>query len=965
MRSRFAVLIVALLGFATTAHAGDPARKWKTVESKHFIVHYYEPMSDVGRRVAVVAEYGHRLLAPVFGHVPKAKTHIVLVDDTDGSNGFANVIPRNAIRLFASAPPAISALNDHDDWLYSLTAHEYAHILHLDSIGGLPKLYNRIVGKTWAPNQIQPRWIIEGIATYQESEQSAGGRTRQSLFDMFLRVAALKKGHLRLDEISNGPWRYPGGSSAYLYGSHFLKFVFDRHGADKLRKMSWAHGSNPLPYGINRSIERATGETFVDMYKKWRRHLRDKYSMQVAAIDRRGRREGRRISFTGLGNAAPRYTRNGKDLVWSTSDGYSRGHYRSIPTGSHVGKSKRFALLERAGAFDLLTDDSMLIERGSFYRTNYSFWDLFHYNRKTGRYRRLTRGLRAHQPVISPDQRTVAFKIYGQSRSYIATMPFQPEAKHKIIWSGKGRYDQAGTPAWAPDGKSIAFSAWRKGGYRDILVHDLRTGKTRDITHDRALDVQPVFGPKGKYLYYSSDRSGVYNVYAYELASKQTHQVTNTLGCALAPNVSPDGKRLAYQGFNVFGYDIYEITLDKNRWLEPELYVDTRPPPTDVKNDSVAVSKPRPYRPLETLAPQNYTFQMLATGSSQVLNVQTNGADIVGLHSYNLAASVNLDSGHFGVGMSYGYNGLWPSLRIAASRSLVSRGGLSINGVNTRYNEEFLGVTASVSAPVIRSEALGSANLRLDYDVDHFRNASPTFDDFDPGDITPRFPETDVTAAGVALRMSYSSTQSYRNTVGPQEGLQLIGSIRLDHPALGSDFRGLSLSYAFQTYWNLNFLSDYSSLMFRVGGGIRTTDRTRSGAFALGGIPEQDVVDSVVNSLRRGSTGYLRGYEPRAVSGEQFHLANFEFRQMIARIEHGVSTLPFYLRRLHFAALFDVGNAFNGAIDLTDFKSAVGASVRLDMVIGYFVPGSLDIGYSHGLNGDGFGEYWMLLTGTL
>jgi len=945
--------------------AGDPEREWKTLETKHFIVHYYEPLADVGRRAAVVAEYAHSLLAPKMGHVPKHKTHIVIVDDTDSSNGFANVIPRNVIHLFASAPPGVSALNDHDDWLYSLIAHEYTHILHLDSIGGLPAWVNRVLGKTWAPNQIQPRWVIEGLAVYQESERSAGGRTRQSLFDMHLRVAAMTHKQLDLDAVSNGPFVYPGGNSAYLYGSHFLKFIFDSYGEDKIRKMSWAYGSNPIPYGLNRAIEEATGVRFTELYRRWRRYLRDKYSLQVEAINRRGLREGRRITFSGLGNALPRYSRDGTKLIWSKSDGYSAHQYRWIPVGSDVGKSKRYAILDRGGVYDVMSNGNMVVERGSYYRTNYSYQDLYLYNRKTNRYQRLTYGVRAGQPAVSPDERRLAFKLNGEAASHIAIMPLAPEAKPKIVWNGRDRYDQAGTPAWSPDGKSLAFSAWRKGGYRDIMVLDLATHKSFALMHDRALDVQPEFGPKGKYLYYSSDRTGVFNVYAYELATKTTYQVTNVVAGALNPRVSPDGKRLVYQGFNIYGYDIYEIMLDKNRWLRPELYVDTRPPPTVVRDDAVAVSKPRPYRALATLAPQNYTVQLVSTGSAGVVNVQTHGADIVGLHSYNLSASLNLSSGHLGLGGSYSYSGLWPTLRLAAVRNISSRGGLLVDGQNTRYNEEVYGATASVSAPVFRSANEGSAALSLDYDVDRFRDVSGPFNDFDPNDLTPRLPETDVTVAGVAVRFTYSSTLGYRNTIGPQEGMQLSGSLRVDHPSLGSDFHALQLSYFFQTFWNMPFLSDTSVTAFRLTGGLRTTDRRRSGAYALGGIPEQNIIESVLNSVRRGGTGYLRGYEPRAVTGNQFHLANIEYRQRIAIIEKGLSTLPFYVRQLHFAALLDVGNAFSDAIDLSKFKVAVGGALRLDMVFGYFIPGSLDIGYSQGLTADGIGEYWLLLTGTL
>src|SRR5262245_25034831 len=98
MSRRLVACVVAMLAAtATTARAGDPDRVWMTVESPHFVVHYYEPNGDVGRRVAVVAERAHRTLAPALDHEPEEKCHIVLLDDTDGANGFANVLPRNAI----------------------------------------------------------------------------------------------------------------------------------------------------------------------------------------------------------------------------------------------------------------------------------------------------------------------------------------------------------------------------------------------------------------------------------------------------------------------------------------------------------------------------------------------------------------------------------------------------------------------------------------------------------------------------------------------------------------------------------------------------------------------------------------------------------------------------------------------------------------------------------------------------
>ena len=47
---------------------------------------------------------------------------------------------------------------------------------------------------------------------------------------------------LRLDEVSGAPRRFPRGNAVYVYGSHFLRYVFDRFGDDTLRKMAHVVG---------------------------------------------------------------------------------------------------------------------------------------------------------------------------------------------------------------------------------------------------------------------------------------------------------------------------------------------------------------------------------------------------------------------------------------------------------------------------------------------------------------------------------------------------------------------------------------------------------------------------------------------------------------------------------------------------------------------------------------------------
>src|SRR5262249_40918971 len=121
MARRSVVAAIALVAaLAARARAGDPERGWRTFEREAFVITYYARPDGAPHRIAAVAERAPRTLAPALDHEPAEKTQIVIIDDTDGANGFANVLPRNTITLFATAPGGTSDLSDHDDWLLGL-----------------------------------------------------------------------------------------------------------------------------------------------------------------------------------------------------------------------------------------------------------------------------------------------------------------------------------------------------------------------------------------------------------------------------------------------------------------------------------------------------------------------------------------------------------------------------------------------------------------------------------------------------------------------------------------------------------------------------------------------------------------------------------------------------------------------------------------------------------------------------
>jgi hypothetical protein len=362
------------------------------------------------------------------------------------------------------------------------------------------------------------------------------------------------------------------------------------------------------------------------------------------------------------------------------------------------------------------------------------------------------------------------------------------------------------------------------------------------------------------------------------------------------------------------------------------------------------------------MSPQSWTAQLDSASNSA--SIQTGGSDAAGLHGYALAVGLDYEHGDVDVGASYYYTGLRPGFHISGARSILTRGGWRIDGVSKTFTEEDWSGTAGISIP-LESRPSSHWTASFDYDVDWYRLVTPPIGASmpDPNDRVPLRPITDYVQTGVAARVAYSSVRSWIYALGPTTGFDASLSLRYDDPAIGATYRNVTVSYAADRFFKL--WGKTPVLAIHAQGALRAGDLVRPGSFGLGGIPAQDVAMSIVNSTRSSPIGYLRGYPARTVVGNQYHLLNLEYRQELWQIEHGLATLPIYIRRLHLAVLNDWGTAYDTAFDPdTNLRVSVGAALRLDAFFGYFVPGTFEVGYAHGLIG-GVSETWFLLTGSL
>lgn len=948
------VLLVASHTTGARTQVRDPTLVWHTLRTPHFDVHYHEPLGYVARRAAAVAERAHQALSSILGHVPEQRVQIVITDDSDAANGSATALPYNHIHLFAEAPDDLSPLADYDDWLTTLIVHEHTHVLHLEQASGLPAWINALLGRVYLPNHVQPRWFLEGLAVYQETEQTAGGRLRSTQWDMYLRMDALEGRFWDLDQVTNIADRWPHGHAAYLYGSYFVRFIAERYGRMALAQIAREYGESILPYGLNRVARRVTGRTFVELWQEFLEERLAAYRAVQAEVDALGRREGRRLTTHGELTRAPRFLRDGR-LMYLRADNRRRSEIVILdPVTGEEGA--HLARVNAGGEAAAHPDGrSIVFARADSHRDVYFFADLFRRDLQTGEEQRLTQGLRAREPDISPDGRHVVFTLSraGTAHLMIAELEDVMGTMRPLIEAE--RFQQFFTPRFSPDGRYVAVSSWRRGGYRDVLLVEVASGRVREVTRDRAQDTGPVFSPDGSILYFSSDRTGIANIYAYHLPTGALRQVTNVLGGAFQPAIAPDGRRLVYVGYSSSGFDLYTMEIEPGGFRDAPPYRDSRPEGSDT--DALFHALSENYDPLPTLYPRSYLLEFTNDSFGPYVGISLRGEDAASFHSWAARMGIGLVRGNLGIDASYAYQGLPLAIEIRGFRHVSMAGGLSIGGEDRTWVQESFGGELGLGYSFPR--AFRSDTVSLSYALTYTQPAEPFGNgDWDPDTPPPTRPLYGLFSV-LRLGWSYSDVERYLYDISPSNGRAIGIGISVADPAIGSQFRVLTLTWSVTQYVPLPWPEPFRHhvLALRYAGGMSGGDLERRGLFGVGGFPTVGLIEGLTNPIVLGGAA-LRGYAPYDRIGNQFHLLQLEYRFPIARINRGIDLLPLYANRLWGTVFIDVGDAFRGELDLGRFRIGVGGQLHLDFTIFYVLPFSLRVGYARGLMEGGIDQFY-------
>jgi hypothetical protein len=213
-------VLAASIGFAAGRY--DPALRFRVLRTPHFTIYYHQGEAAMAGRLAGIAERVREDLARRTGLAAPSRTHVVLVDQSDIANGWSTPVPYNLVEIAAIPPAPSDFLGHHDDWLQMVFAHEYAHILHLDRVGGVMKGVRWTLGRSPLsfPNLFVPQWAVEGFATWAETAVTGFGRGRAADVGQVV-AAASAAGGASIDRAGGGLVAWPSGHAAYFLGGRF------------------------------------------------------------------------------------------------------------------------------------------------------------------------------------------------------------------------------------------------------------------------------------------------------------------------------------------------------------------------------------------------------------------------------------------------------------------------------------------------------------------------------------------------------------------------------------------------------------------------------------------------------------------------------------------------------------------------------------------------------------------------
>ncbi len=451
---------------------------WHIYESEHFEIYFSPEIEPHLERVTSYAENAYQHIAAALKYDLAQKVPIVLFktqSDFQQQNILGAELPEGVL---AFAEPEgrrmVLPIDEPPDQLYRLITHELTHIFEFDVV---PR---GLMGADL------PLWVDEGLANYM-----AGYWNAMDL--MAVRDAALTDNVPRMSQ-----FYVPAlsGRLPYSLGHAAFEFIEARWGQEGVRSFL---------LGLRRNVLGGNETAYEEAFKLKAEEFDDQFDRYLKERFKPFRDKERPADYGR--NLAPNPERTPYAAVLSMEPSPSGEMLAAV-----VGNRRDFEL------------DIVLLSAidGEVIRNLTSGFDKdrgFEYIGTAG-------GLRGNMvPWISwaPIGDTIAYFARTDAHK---TLIVQNIVTRQTEWRREmEELDGPESPAFSPDGKTVAFAALANG-VSDIYTVDLATGAITNLTKDTIADYAPTYAPDGRTIIYTARVSGNDKLFRLDLASGRKTQLT-------------------------------------------------------------------------------------------------------------------------------------------------------------------------------------------------------------------------------------------------------------------------------------------------------------------------------------------------------------------------------------------------------------------------------------------------------
>lgn len=574
---------------------------WFTIESEHFLIHFQEGNSRSAKITARIAEEVFEPITELYQLKPDTKVSIVLKDRDDYSNGAAYFFD-NKIDIWL--PALDSPLRGTHNWLRNVITHEFTHIIQIqkamkgqrkfpvsyiqwlsyesvrrpDVLYGFP---NGIATLPFAKINV-PAWLAEGTAQYQR--KGLHYETWDAHRDMILRTRILSDTYFSLDEMGT----FSSKSSleretVYNQGYAFVIYLADRFGEEILREISSALAVKGL-FNIANAIEIATGIDGYQVFDDWIAERKEFYTSATKNIEVT---PSAYFEKEGFFNFYPKLSPDGSSIAYLSNKGrdyslaslYIKNKDDEVEIAQvsnvlfdehqqHALATEKPAVTFISTSFSYSPDGEKIaysVNKATKYGESYR--DVFIYDINSKKDKKITHGARIESPQYSPDGSTIAAIKYTKGTQNLVLL--DPETGDVTPLTSYQNGETIYTPFWSPNSQEILF-AYADRGNRTIKKIDIVSKSVRNVFDNTSIDYRdPFITNDGNMLFFSSDESGIFNIYQKNLSTGEVNQVTNVIGGAFMPFVSPNGD-LYFSEYEADGYKIKQASISPTKTISGE-----------------------------------------------------------------------------------------------------------------------------------------------------------------------------------------------------------------------------------------------------------------------------------------------------------------------------------------------------------------------------------------------------------